>query len=180
MIQKRCLLFFIAISNLSFSQEWIQEKNATKVTFVIRNLGLQVEGAFKDVIITTNLNNKAGDKNYLNAVIKVNSIDTGISRRDIHLLEEPYFYQKKYEHIILKSTKILQNKNGSYTLFASLFIKEIAKEVEIPLQVTQTDNKIKISTKFEINRKDFDVGNGGFLLSKKVVVAVMYNGNLKS
>ena len=174
---KNTLLFLLLTTVVSlYSQEWNQA-NASKVTFKIKNFGVNVDGDFNDIKIETNFNSNTLSKSYINAIIKVKSISTGIESRDEHILEEDYFDERTHKTITLKSKKILKSKNEDFVLFADLTIKGKTKRIEVPLEVLETESTIKIKSNFTINRKDFNVGGGSFILSKTVKVQVEYSGN---
>ncbi len=174
---KKTLLFLLVTTVVSLNaQEWKQTKSS-KVTFKVKNFGVNVDGDFKDIKIQTNFNSNTLSKSYINATIKVKSITTGIESRDEHILEEDYFDERNNKTITLKSTKIQKSKNEDFVLVANLTIKGKTKSIEIPLKVSETDSTINIKSSFSINRKDFNFGGGSFILSKTVKIQVEYSGN---
>jgi hypothetical protein len=52
----------------------------------------------------------------------------------------------------------------------------MTKKIEIPLVITEYEKSIKIASRFSINRKDFKVDGGGFVLSKTVKIQVEFYG----
>ena len=176
---KRVLLFLFLI-NVCFvhSQELKQDKGNTKVSFIIKNFGVNVDGDFSDVTIKTNFNSNNTSESYLNAEIVVKSITTGIKGRDKSILKKGYFDEENYKTIQLKSTKIEKKSEGKFILYANLTIKKTTKSIEIPLEVSETDSLLKMKANFIINRKDYKVGGGSLILSKKVKIQVIYTGSL--
>jgi polyisoprenoid-binding protein YceI len=120
MLKKIVACFFLSTPFFMIAQEWKQDTSKTKVVFEIRNLGLNVDGNFNEVKINTNLTSNQLQESYINAVIVVKSISTGIESRDEHILKEDYFDEKKYQKIVLKSTKIKKNEANETLLFAEL------------------------------------------------------------
>ena len=104
------------------------------------------------------------------------SIATGIEDRDKHLLEEEYFNASTYHNITFVTTKIEKSTQGTYFLRANLTIKGITKKVTVPINFQQTDHNIMIQAAFEINRRDFNVGGGSMIMSKKVKIHVQFTG----
>lgn len=174
---KKLLLLLILLTSVhSFAQEWNQDNEVTEVTFKIKNFGVNVDGDFSDIQIQTNFNSEKLSESFINATIKVLSIDTGIKKRDVHILEEDYFDQTKYSDILLKSTKIEKTKKGTYLLYADLTIKGKTKKMKLPITFQQTDKRLMIQSDFQINRRDFNVGGGSMIMSKKVKIQVRYTG----
>jgi len=175
-MKKRLLILLLLFAYHSYSQEWNQNQSLTSVSFKIKNFGVNVDGDFSKVNIQTNFDSNNLDKSYINATIKVSSITTGIKKRDQHILEEDYFDEPNHQNITLKSTKIEKTKKGTYRLHADLTIKETTKKIEIPIEFQQTDDTLMIQSKFQINRRDFKVGGGSMIMSKKVKIQVQYSG----
>lgn len=176
MIKQIIIAVLFSVSVSALAQEWKQENKQTQIVFVIQNFGIDVDGFFRSKEITTNFNTTNLAASFINAKIDVKSIDTGMSSRDKHILKKAYFDVENYESILLKSTKIEKDKTGNIILYADLTIKGVVKQVQIPITVVEDKNSIQISSSFTINRKDFKVSGGGFVLSKLVNVNVGYRG----
>ncbi len=174
---KNAFLFLLLFTLFSVkAQEFTQDDSQTKVTFKIKNFGVNVDGDFSDVKIQTNFDSKDLTGSYINATIQVISISTGIKKRDKHILEEGYFDEPNYKEIKLSSSKVEKKSDGNFEMTANLTIKETTKEFVIPLEITESDNSISIKSNFQINRRDFKVGGGSMIMSKKVKIEVQYTG----
>ncbi|WP_299129149.1 YceI family protein [uncultured Winogradskyella sp.] len=168
-------LLQILIILISFSGS-AQKKNS--IDFVIKNLGINVDGHFNTFEIKTEFNTE-GDLVSIYGMVDVKSIKTGIDSRDEHLLEEDYFHQTKFNHIILQSTAIKKSSENNYTVSAKLTIKGKTKDIKIPVLVKTLNNKKMISSNFEINRLDFKVGGSSFVMSKTVKIQVKHYRDLQ-
>ncbi|WP_431157119.1 YceI family protein [Winogradskyella poriferorum] len=146
-------------------------QKTNSIDFVIRNLGINVDGHFNTFQINTNFNAE-GELVSIYGKIDVKSIKTGIDSRDEHLLEEDYFHENKFKHITLKSTSIIKSSENNYRVSAELSIKGKTKEIKIPVLVETIKNSKLITSSFEINRRDFDVGGSSFVMSKTVKIEV--------
>jgi len=175
MLKKTVVFLLLIITSSLSSQEWTQDNEQTKVLFIIKNFGISVDGGFNKATIKTNFNFKDLSNSYINAVVMVNSIYTGIGARDKHLLEAEYFDAINYTKIILESSKIEQNTNGDLILFAALSIKGIKKKIEIPIDVSENNSTLTLSTLITLNRKNFNVGGRSFVLSNNVKIQVEYS-----
>lgn len=176
MFKQIIVLIVLAFSAFTSAQEWKQDNLETKVVFNIKNLGVTVNGNFNKVTIRTNLSLKQLKGSYINADILVKSISTGIEIRDNHILKKAYFDEKNHKKIQLKSSKIEKKENGTLFLFGDLIIKGVTKKIKIPLEIVETKNGLTISSSFTINRKDFNVSGGGFVLSDLVTINVSFKG----
>lgn len=164
-------LLFIIACTLGFAQK-------SSIDFEIRNLGINVDGFFKTFTVTT----KFDDSNNLqdfSGEVKASSIETGIDSRDEHLLKEDYFHTSKYPLITLDVAELYKKQNNKYSAKVNLRIKGKSKQLTIPLQVEITEIQRKITSEFEINRKDFGVGGGSFVMSKTVKIKVVHVENMQ-
>tara|TARA_R110000868_G_scaffold376896_3_gene642134 strand:+ start:272 stop:787 length:516 start_codon:yes stop_codon:yes gene_type:complete len=170
---KRFLLFVIYFCCLStgFSQ------SKSSIDFVIRNFGINVDGHFNTFNIETDFNNK-GEIIDIKGEIKVASIKTGIESRDEHLLKADYFDAENYEYIILESKTINKKSDTIYEVVSNLTIKGKTKEISIKVNCDNMNNQYKITSNFELNRRDFNVGGGSLIMSNTVKINVIYYHNL--
>ena len=82
----------------------------SSIDFIIKNLGINVDGHFNEFSIKLDFNDD-GQLIDVSSNIKVSSIETGIDSRDEHILEEDYFHEEKFKQITLKSTSIKKKNN---------------------------------------------------------------------
>ncbi len=158
--------------SIGFSQ------NTSTIDFVISNLGINVDGHFNTFSVTTKFNDANSKLERVSGSITVASIETGIDSRDEHLLEEDYFNVEKYKLITLKSESVTKVSDGQYKVKASLKIKGITKQITIKVDVVKTNDSYKVTSSFEIDRKDFKVGGSSFVMSKTVKINVIHYQNL--
>jgi polyisoprenoid-binding protein YceI len=148
-------------------------QDKSSVEFIIKNVGINVDGHFNNFQIKAAFNS-SNTLTSVNGEIEVASLETGIESRDEHLLKEDYFDSEDYPKISLRSYKITKNSITDYTVKAKLSIKKTTKEITIPISVEILNKQWKVQSNFEINRKDFDVGGGSFVLGKTVKVKVLH------
>lgn len=161
------VLMFLCFGVKIFAQ------NTSSIDFEIRNLGVNVDGFFKSFTVTTKFDD-ANNLEDFTGEIKANSIETGIESRDEHLLKEDYFYVSKYPLITMDVVELYKKAENRYSAKVNLRIKGKAKQITIPLKVEITDSQRKITSEFEINRRDFNVGGGSFVMSKTVKIKVVH------
>lgn len=168
------LITFLAFFYLS----GVFGQNKSSIEFVIKNVGINVDGHFNNFEIKA-IFNSSNTLTSVNGEIEVASLETGIESRDEHLLKEDYFNTPEYPKISLRSFKIIKNSSVDYTVKARLSIKKTTKEITIPISVETLNKHWKLQSNFEINRKDYDVGGGSFVLSKTVKIKVIHYQPIK-
>jgi polyisoprenoid-binding protein YceI len=167
-------LVFLFGAFASSSQELIQDKAASEITFKIKNFGMNVAGFFNDFTVSSKINTSTLIPDFFNVKISVKSIFTDSDARDEHLLESDYFNIKKYPNIIFESTEIEKITNAKYLLKGFITIKGIKKRVQTTLEVTSFKTTLTFLTNFSLNRRDFGVGGSSFVLSKEVNIKMYY------
>ena len=167
------ILFILGIFSLN-AQLLVQNKSETKVDFKIKNFGVYVTGSFSEVDIVSYFDPSNIDDSYINAIIKISSINTGNVKRDGHLFKEDFFDVDNFKYIKLESSKIEKISETSYILEAELTIKNTSKLISIPLELTENDDSLLIKSNFIIKRKDYDVGRNIWVLGNNVKIKAVY------
>ncbi len=172
---KQIFIFsLIVFSSFSLNaQESKEIETENSVYFKIKNFGVNVDGHFETVSIAT-LFNSEDELIGVSATVEVESITTGMEGRDKHLLKEDFFHAKKYKDIEFKTISIKKESPESYLVTANLTIKNINKQITIPIQVEKTEEAFIVTSNFGINRKDFNVGGSSFVLGKIVKIRVKH------
>lgn len=169
-------LFYLGFIN-SYAQLQSQNKVESRVTFKIKNLGMNVNGNFSKIAITSNINTDSLKQSYVSGIIEVNSIDTQNKKRDTHLLRDDFFDASSYKVIKLTSTKIEKSVKNKYMLTANLSIKRTTRRIVIPLEINEDSTSITIKSNFSLNRRDYGIGGRSWILSDNVKIQVVYKAN---
>lgn len=145
----------------------------SSIEFVIKNLGINVDGHFNKFEIKTDFDASA-NLTFISGEIYVSSIETGIESRDEHLLKDDYFDAKNYPKLSLKSSEITKKSSTEYKVSAILTIKDISEEIIVPIRVEILNKTYRVESSFEINRKNFDIGGSSFVMGKTVKIKVIH------
>lgn len=161
------LFLFCGSVMVAQSNAVIQEKS--KVTFKIKNSGFWVNGSFSDFTMKGSFNPNQLTDSRLDGNVVVKSIDTGIKKRDKHLLKDTYFDAEKYGTISLNSKKISAAGNG-FTWTGDLQIRDIRKTVNIPFIAEDKGDYFLLKGELQINRIEYGVGGKSWLMNQKVFI----------
>jgi polyisoprenoid-binding protein YceI len=120
---------------------------ATELLFV------GVDGNFSDFSGTISVE---GDKiTAITGDIVVNSLHTGIARRDDHLLSSDFFDEVRYKSIFFRSIKVTDD-----SVEAEVTIKNITKTLTFKMQKFDvSENGVKIKLTGVVDRTAFDIDN---------------------
>ena len=168
---KNILIFLIIISTKVFGQanDWLIV--SSKISFKIKNAGLNVDGTLSGLTGKINFGTQANN-NSIEASIDSKTINTGNNLRDEHLRGAEYFDVTKFQRITLKSSKISKEKNGTFVGTFTLTIKNKTKLITIPFSFIEIGDNAVLKGNFVINRLDFEVGDSSFILSDNVTVSI--------
>jgi polyisoprenoid-binding protein YceI len=163
------LIILLFLSNLSLAQKH-QSINGS-VTFIIKNTGLNVDGSISGLQGNIDFDMEQPSNSKIIVTIDPATIDTGVGLRDKHLKKEYYFDVDQYQVIKMESTSIVKKIDGYEGIF-ELTMKGVTKAVSIPFTVTKENERLIFKADFEINRRDFNVGDNIWVLSDKAKVKV--------
>ncbi len=177
----KLLIFLILISNSIMAQMYIANDENSKISFVIKNLGINVNGTFKDLkgnIIFDSKNLKSSE---INVSVSSKTVNTDNKTRDKHIKESDYFDVEKFPFVSFKSTKIESaTRINRYLVEGELTIKNIVKQIKFELIALEKDNGIELKCNFEINRRNFKVGGNSLVLSDIVKMNLNIIGTKKA
>lgn len=154
-----------------FSQAYIPADASSDIKFIIKNFGLNVTGSFKGLkgkIIFDPANTASA---LFDVSVDAATVNTGNGSRDKHLKKEDYFDAIKYPVLNFVSTGIVSSgKPGMYKAEGKLIIKGVTKAVSFPFTATPVANGYRLEGQFKINRRDFKVGSGSWVLADDLTV----------
>jgi polyisoprenoid-binding protein YceI len=139
--------------------EWTLDPDRSSITFKIRNMwGLvNVKGKFTEFSADGRLAENVSVAGRLE--VQVASLDTGIGRRDKHLLSADFFDVERFPQISVVITALRPTGARGADLRASFTIKGRTEPVPLPVTITELDDgSVQISGETEIERSQFDVG----------------------
>ena len=115
-------------------------------------------------------NEKNPEASSFNVTISTNTFSTGNNSRDKDMKSEKYFYVSKYSEIRFKSSKV-EKKDGKYLTTGTMTLKDISKNAILPFDVRKNaDGSYELSSKFDVNRLDYKIGDKDWKLKDIVTV----------
>ncbi|MDR6516779.1 YceI family protein [Chryseobacterium camelliae] len=156
---------FAFLSVVSFAQTvWQVDPMHSSVNFNIKHMGISfVQGRFDkfDGKVTAKANSLDGAS--MSFMVDVNSINTNVEMRDKHLKSADFFDAEKYPQMTFESISLTKGKNNSYVLKGKLKIKDVVKEVSVPVTfggITKNQQGKEVmgfQAAFKINRLDYNI-----------------------
>lgn len=151
------------------AQNFIANDANSKIGFVIKNIGLNVNGTFSGLKGNVIFDPKNLTKSEIDVAVNSNSVNTDNTARDKHLRQADYFDVEKFPLINFKSIKIENaTRLNRYNIEGILTIKGISKTIKFELITTEKEQNLELKCNFEINRRTFKVGGNSLVLSDNV------------
>lgn len=173
---RNIILFF---ASLFFFQDLYAQKTLTatdegsKVHFVIKNFGIKTGGDLSGLKATIHFDQNNVSLWSFDATVETKSIDTDNNNRDGHLKRSDYFDIAKYPVIHIVSTYIqATSKAGVYQFNGKITMKGVTKPLQFPFKVNAVNAGYLFTGNFELNRRDFNVGESSISLSDNLKVSL--------
>ncbi len=112
------------------AREWLIDIDHSAAHFTIRHMTIaMVRGHFAELTGTAVFDEQSGKMTDMQIIIGVESVDTGVAKRDEHLRSADFFEVDKYPVMIFIAKKIEPGEKDPCKIVGDLTIKGITKEV---------------------------------------------------
>lgn len=181
------LVFFIVLiftAGSAWASNWNIDKAHSQVGFEVDHMIITtVDGNFGDYNVKLSFDPNDLSTFSVEAVVKINSINTENDKRDDHLRSADFFDAANFPDMIFKSTKLVKN-GESYIAKGTLTVRGVTKEVDLPFSIKGpiTDpwgnTRIGVDAGTEIDRQEFGVkwsksmDGGGLVVSDEVQINI--------
>lgn len=164
------LFFVLATGVRAETHSWDIDKEHSGLYFAVKHVFVPVKGHFTEYEGTIEFSADNAAAGVFNFDVSVDSVFTGIAKRDKHLLSPDFFEAKKYPLITFRSSSVTQDGDSTLLVKGTLTMKETGREITLPLSYLGSKPhplmKGTVIAGFEggitINRLDYGVGNGKF------------------
>jgi polyisoprenoid-binding protein YceI len=150
-----------AISQTTAADNYTIDPAHTRVGFAARHFGINtVKGRFKEFAGKVTMEGEALKE--ANATIQVQSIDTGVAKRDEHLRTADFFDAATYPTITFKTKRIEQNA-GQVVMTADFTMRGVTKELRLPVTLSKPikdpwgGTRVGLAARAKLNRKDYGI-----------------------
>ena len=175
------LFLFIAYSAAFAQTKWLADPYHSNIGFSISHMTIaEVDGSFDTYTIKV----ITDDEDFINSQITfkgdVNSINTGVEKRNDHLKSAEFFDAENYPYITFVSKSLKKVSGNKYKLTGDFTLKDMTKELELDViyngtvEDPQGDIRAGFKITGEFNRFDFGIlwndflGTGGLIVGKTV------------
>lgn len=131
----------------------------SEVSFVAKQLGVPLNGRFKAFAAQSNFNPKAPQSSQIAFTVDLGSAAIN-AETDAELSKPEWFNTAKFPKAQFQSTAIKALGGGRFEVAGKLSIKGAAREVLVPVQLTQAGPLSTATGGFTLKRTDFKIGDG--------------------
>ncbi|MEP7279042.1 MAG: YceI family protein [Bacteroidota bacterium] len=153
------------------AQQYQPVNDKSSVNFTIKNFGISTGGSFKGLEGQINFDMANPVQAVFDITLDAASVSTDNDSRDSHLRNEEYFDTRKYPKISFKSEKVNARGNG-FLAKGNLTIKGTTKSISLPFKVQARDDGYLFEGSFQLDRRDFKIGNNSMVLGDDVTVTL--------
>jgi len=175
---------FIAAMSASAQSDWKLDKVHSSVTFTVKHMVISdVTGSFKDFTIALKSAKDDFSDAEVQSTIKVGSLSTDNTMRDMHLKSDDFFNAEKFPEINFKSTSFENMGKNKYKITGDLTIRDVTKNVTFDATLNGTLKTVrgvlsawKATTtinRFEYNLKwSKTLETGGLMVGQDVIITL--------
>lgn len=140
------------------AEEYSADVAHSTVGFVVESALIDAQGTFNQWSAVAIVDGGDLSTLELRATIDISSIDTGIEKRDAHLVSPDFFQVGAHPKAIFKSREVKVQSPESLLVSGDLTIKGVTKRVTIPVTVKHAGaDRYRLAGRLTINRMEFGV-----------------------
>jgi polyisoprenoid-binding protein YceI len=130
----------------------------SEVSFVTKQMGVPVDGRFRRFDAQISLDPKKPETGSVAVSIDTASASLGVPETDTEMPKSIWFNVAKFPQATFKSTSIKGLGGGKFEVAGKIDIKGNARDLVVPVQITQAGGTSTATGSFVIKRLDFKVG----------------------
>lgn len=161
----------VTVINTSGKAQTLKPSDAdSKISFIIKNIGLDVTGSLTGLAGTMVFDPAKLSSCAFDVRVNASTINTNNTKRDNHLKSDDFFDVEKFPTISIKTKSIQAKGKNVYFTKAVLTIHGVSKDIQFDFIATPVTNGYNFSAGFTINRLDYGVGGNSMTMADDVRV----------
>ncbi|CAN7186196.1 YceI family protein [Variovorax paradoxus] len=132
----------------------------SQIAFVSKQMGVPVEGTFKKFDAQVAFDPRKPEGGTVALQIDTGSASLGVPMSDAELPKPPWFDTAHFPQASFQSSAIKALGDGRFEMAGKLTIKNISRQVTVPVSIAPANGHAVASGSFTIQRLDYKVGDG--------------------
>jgi len=155
----------------AMAYEWQLDRSHSGIMFEIKHIYSAVRGNFNDFSGNVFFDPSQPENSRADFTVQVDSIYTGIAKRDNHLRSGDFFDANKFPQMTFKSTRVTHKEGNRYAFEGQMTVKDVTQKMDLEfVYLGERENPFDknqivagFETRFTIDRLDFNVGDGKYV-----------------
>jgi polyisoprenoid-binding protein YceI len=179
-------LMSLVLSSTAYGSSWTIDTDHSNAQFRVRHMMVaNVRGNFSGIKGTVHIDDEDVTQSHVDVTIDVNSLDTGVAKRDEFLKSPLLFDASRFPTYRFTSKRVEKSAHGTLKVVGDLSLHGVTREVGLEVQglaeqVRDPWGRTRTGTQAtaRINRKDFGIvwnmvlDNGGVLVGNEVAITI--------
>ena len=149
----------VALSAPAFADQKLLPAQS-EVAFTSRQMGVPVDGKFRAFDAQVAFDPKKPEAAKIGLTIDIASVALGAAESEAELAKQPWFDTKKFPQATFQSTSVKPTGPGKFDVAGKLAIKGNARDVVVPVTLSQAGGTTTATGAFALKRLDFKIGEG--------------------
>ena len=132
----------------------------SQIAFVSKQMGVPVEGTFKKFDAQVAFDPRKPEGGTVALQIDTASASLGVPMSDAELPKAPWFDAAHFPQAVFQSSAIKALGDGRFEMAGKLTIKNISRQVTVPVTIAPAGSHAVATGSFTIQRLDYKVGDG--------------------
>ena len=132
----------------------------SQIAFVSKQMGVPVEGTFKKFDAQVAFDPRKPEGGTVALQIDTASASLGVPMSDAELPKAPWFDAAHFPQAVFQSSAIKALGDGRFEMAGKLTIKNVSRQVTVPVTIATAGNLAVATGSFTIQRLDYKVGDG--------------------
>ena len=132
----------------------------SQIAFVSKQMGVPVEGTFKKFDAQVAFDPRKPEGGTVALQIDTASASLGVPMSDAELPKAPWFDTGRFPQASFQSSAIKALGEGRFEMAGKLTIKNISRQVTVPVTIAPSGGYAVATGSFTIQRLDYKVGDG--------------------
>ncbi|MEY4563475.1 MAG: hypothetical protein RLZZ618_2752 [Pseudomonadota bacterium] len=132
----------------------------SEISFTSKQMGVPVDGRFKKFDAQVNFDPKKPEAAKIALTIDLAGVSLGSAESEAEVVKPDWFNTKAFPQASFQSGAVKALGGGKFEVAGKLTIKGTARDVTVPVVLTQAGGTTTASGNFVIKRLEFKIGDG--------------------
>jgi polyisoprenoid-binding protein YceI len=132
----------------------------SEIAFTSRQMGVPVDGVFRKFDAQVSFDPRQPQASKITLAIDLASVSLGVAETEAELAKPDWFATRQFPQASFQSTAVTALARGRYEIAGKLAIKGAARDVVVPVALTQANGRTTATGTFVVKRLDFRIGDG--------------------